>query len=304
MGKTGKTVTIILIVISILSLVLTVIAVFFFQKESEMRKVAEENLAQSKLSEAKLQAELKESKKQVFLLEEKAKEADEKINSLMDDLELAQGVRDEIKAENDTLKEALDTESKAKDELRKQMTDELTKAKEKVTSLESTLTTEKNLRIDLEKQIEKLRDNLNSQTQPAAQSPEGTQTPTTTNPLKEEQPQGNSPPVEKPKYDPETSSSNTQAKNSEVSLGKIVVASDDIPPGRVLSVDKENDFVIFNLGEKDGIVQGLIMSVYRDEDYLGDVKVSRVQSDMSAADFIPPFSSQRVRKNDQIVTKQ
>ena len=123
MSKPGKTVTIILVVICILSLVLTVIAVFFFQKESEQRKIAEDNLAQSKLSEAKLQAELKESKKQVFLLEEKAKEADEKINSLMDDLELAEGVRDEIKAENDTLKEALDTESKAKDQLRKQMTE-------------------------------------------------------------------------------------------------------------------------------------------------------------------------------------
>ena len=71
-----------------------------------------------------------------------------------------------------------------------------------------------------------------------------------------------------------------------------------------MSVDKENDFLIFNLGEKDGVSQGVVMSVYRGSDYLGDVRVSRVQLEMAAADFIPPFSSQKVRKNDQVVLKK
>ena len=83
-----------------------------------------------------------------------------------------------------------------------------------------------------------------------------------------------------------------------------MVAAAEASQGRVLSVDKENDFLIFNLGEKDGVKPGFLMSIYRGEDYLGDVKVSRVQSEMSAADFVPPFSSQKVRKNDQVVAKK
>jgi hypothetical protein len=43
------------------------------------------------------------------------------------------------------------------------------------------------------------------------------------------------------------------------------------------------------------------MSVYRGDEYLGDVRVSRVQEELSAADLIPPFSSRKVRKNDSVV---
>ena len=91
--------------------------------------------------------------------------------------------------------------------------------------------------------------------------------------------------------------------NREVDLDKIVVAPSSKPDGRILSVDADTEFVIVNLGEKDGIALGDIMSVYRGSDFLGDIRVTRVQAEMSAADFIPPFSSRKVRKNDQVVFK-
>jgi hypothetical protein len=71
-----------------------------------------------------------------------------------------------------------------------------------------------------------------------------------------------------------------------------------------LSVDKETEFLIFDLGAKSGVKQGDVMSVMRGDNYLGDIKVSRVQDEMSAADLIPPFSSRMVRKNDSVVPKQ
>ena len=64
------------------------------------------------------------------------------------------------------------------------------------------------------------------------------------------------------------------------------------------------EFIIFNLGDKDGVEIGQMMSVYRGKDYLGDVKVTRVQPEMAAADFIPPFSSRQVRRGDQVLQKQ
>ena len=90
-------------------------------------------------------------------------------------------------------------------------------------------------------------------------------------------------------------------------------ASEETPPqgdvsdreaaGRVLTVDRETEFVVVNLGKKDGVHKGQILSVYRQKDYLGDIKVTRVQPNMSAADLIPPFSSRIVQKDDQVFFK-
>ncbi len=290
MNKAGKTLTILLVVIIIILLSLSAITLFFLQKETDLRKTAETNLEQLKNQEAKIQAELKEAKRQVLIWEDKNKEADERINSLMDDLELEQGLREEMKRENESLREALESENKSKEDIRTRLATELTTYKEKASSLESQLTTEQNRLRELESQNQTLQDKIKQleadldkkiEQEATTPSPGGDQTPAPA-------PQTPSP---------------TQAEK-EIELEKIVVAPQDLPEGRVLSVDRENEFLIFNLGEKQGIVQGLILSVYRGNEYLGDVKVSRVQPEMSAADFIPPFSSQKVRKNDQVVSQK
>ena len=96
MNKAGKTLTIFLVVISILLLSLTVISVFFFKQENTLRKSLESQMTSLKASESKLESELKEAKKQAFLMEEKNKEADERINNIMDELELQEGVQQDF----------------------------------------------------------------------------------------------------------------------------------------------------------------------------------------------------------------
>ncbi|MBZ0166717.1 MAG: hypothetical protein K8I00_07905 [Candidatus Omnitrophica bacterium] len=76
-----------------------------------------------------------------------------------------------------------------------------------------------------------------------------------------------------------------------------------IPEGRILSVDVETAFVVINLGRKHGISNGIFMSVYRGNDYLGDIKITRTQEEMAAADLIPPLTGQTLRKNDQVIAK-
>ncbi len=94
--------------------------------------------------------------------------------------------------------------------------------------------------------------------------------------------------------------------NPDVELGKIIVNPNPASngKGKVISVDSDTDFVIVSLGERDGIVKGALLSIYRADQYLGDVKVSRVLAEMSAADFVPPFKSQSVKKDDQVVPKK
>ncbi|MCA9404499.1 MAG: hypothetical protein KC897_11995, partial [Candidatus Omnitrophica bacterium] len=58
-----------------------------------------------------------------------------------------------------------------------------------------------------------------------------------------------------------------------------------------------------NLGRKHGISNGIFMSVYRGNDYLGDIKITRTQEEMAAADLVPPLSGNTLRKNDQVIAK-
>ncbi|MFA5060349.1 MAG: hypothetical protein WC676_06965 [Candidatus Omnitrophota bacterium] len=250
MNNSGKTLTIILIVLSVLLLSFAAIETFYYSVEKKRADALQEKIDQSKTVEAKLTEEIAQTKKQIFVLEEKNKEAEAKIEGLMDELELQQGLRDQMKIENGALKEAMDAETKAKGELQKTLAD----VQQKAVSLQEKLKAEEKQRMDLEIKIKEL--------------------------------------------------SSGEDIPSGVELEKIVVIPNQSSEGRVVSVDAENNFLIFNLGQQQGIIQDVVLSVYRNDQYLGDVKAARVQADMSVADFIAPLTSQQVQKNDRVIVKK
>ena len=259
----GRTSTIFIILIGLLLISSTAIGFFMFQKENQMRKNLEVQLEESKQLQDKLTADLKDTKKQVLLLQDKNKEADSKINGLMDEMELNEGLRNALKKENGSLKEAFESIKKEKDAIRAELDD---KAKEFQENREL-------LKAQLDKAKE-LQDRIKS----IDQSNVGHVTKS------------------------DTSEMPAPAQN-KMELEKIVI-SEQSDQGRILSVDRESEFVICNLGAAKGIRLGDFLSVYRNDQYLGDLKISRVQDEMSAADFVPPLSSRNVRKNDIVVLKQ
>src|SRR3989338_1717241 len=202
MNSSVKTLTIILSVVSVLFLSLTVITLFFLQQEKTSHKQAEAELAKLKTAHTKLEADLKEAKKQIFVMEEKAKESDEKINSLLDEVELEKGLRDQMKVENAALKEALNSETQTKESLSR----ELTASQEKAASLETQLKSNEQKKTELEQKIKTME---------------------------------------------EQAGSNNAA---DVELEKIVVTPGEIPQGKIVNINRENNFVVFNLGSEDGVV--------------------------------------------------
>ncbi len=270
MNKSGKTLTIFLSVMVMVFICFTGIVLFLLMKEKEFRKTAETNVEQMQMSEAKLQADLKESKKQAFLLEEKNKEANEKVESLMEDLDLAEGLRDEIKKENRQLKEELEKEVRLKEDLRTQ----LAAAEEKSTSLEQQLQTITSHSQELEQSQKNLQGQFDELKRKAGD--EGV-------------PGSTSMPGDQP---------------NSVDLERIVIGPSGEKKGKIVSVDKETNFLIVGLGEKDGIKKDMTLAIYRKDDYIGDVKVSRVLPEMSAVDFVPPLKSQDILKDDWVVMKQ
>ncbi len=256
----GKTVIIFTILFMVLLVSATSIGFFLYNKERQTRIFVEQERDAARETINKLQADLKEVRHQVTVLEDKNKEADEKINNLLDDAELNKGVRDSLKKDNSSLKEALETAQKEKEKIRQ----DLDGMQTAMSALQKKLTEEKDRSKQLQEEIEQVR---NQQSEPMAPT------------------------------------AKSAAKLESVELNKIVVNPQEGIKGRILSVDKDTEFIVCNLGIKQGVKFGDILSVYRGEEYLGDVKVSRVQDEISAADLIPPFSSSKVRKNDIVVVK-
>ncbi len=260
----GRTSTIFIILIGLLLISSTAIGFFMFQKENQMRKNLEAQLEESRQAQDKLTADLKDTRKQLVLLQDKNKEADNKINSLMDEMELSDGLRTALKKENATLKEAIETVKKEKEAIKADLDDRVKKFQESQEMLKAQLDKAKELQARIstidQSNLERAKSNNSEVPAPA------------------------------------------QNKN-KLELEKIVVG-DNLDKGRILSVDRESEFVICNLGSTKGVRLGDLLSVYREDQYLGDLKISRIQDEMSAADFVAPLSSRNVRKNDIVVLKQ
>lgn len=74
--------------------------------------------------------------------------------------------------------------------------------------------------------------------------------------------------------------------------------------GKVLVVNKDYNFVVINLGVKDGVRVGDIFSVYHNNKYAGDVKVEKLHDSMAAADFLSKDMRDKVSEGDKIVGKK
>jgi DNA repair exonuclease SbcCD ATPase subunit len=277
MNNSGKALTIFLVIIAVLLVCLTGISAFFFLKEVELRKTAEQNFQQAQLSQAKLEGELKAAQQQQFLLEEKYKEAKENLDSLQNDLDFANSVKQKTQQQNESLAAAVEKLTKEKEELSAQ----LVKAQDEASSLKADLDAAK-------LQTREMQNQAQASSEDNSIAPAATQ---------EDAPA----PTKAPLL--QESDEISQDKN-KVNLNTIVVASANEKQGKVISVDADTGFLIANLGEKDGVSRGVILSVYRDKSYLGDVQVSRVLPEMSAADFIPPLNGQLVSKDDQVIVKK
>jgi len=283
-NRTGKTLTIFVALVVILLTSSTSIGFYLYHKEERWRKNSEADLEASRDSELKLQVQLKDVQAQLSLSLDKNKEADQKINSLLDERDLNEGLRTALKKENVDLKEQMETINRTKEKIKAdlensntklaQYQDLLKEAQDKDKDLEARLNALDGIKKGMEARINELT---------TALKPYQDKTPS------EQIANEIVPPA--------------RSGQGKVELDKIVVNPQDGTKGHILSVDTDAQFVIVNLGSKQGVKTEDVLSVYRGEGYLGDIKATRVQDEMSAADLIPPFSSNEVRKNDTVVLK-
>jgi len=108
---------------------------------------------------------------------------------------------------------------------------------------------------------------------------------------------------------------NKEPGSSGVQLGKIVVAHDAAEgpgkmkvsaahlEGEILAVNNDYEFVVINLGLRDGVSSGDVFSVYQKNKYLGDVGAEKVDEAMSSANFLEGSLKNKIRQGDTVKTK-
>lgn len=73
--------------------------------------------------------------------------------------------------------------------------------------------------------------------------------------------------------------------------------------GKILVVNKDYNFAVINLGQKDGVSVDDVFSVYHQKQYVGEIKVMKVHEAMAAADFLSKEMKNEIVEDDQVVRK-
>lgn len=266
MADKTKLPILILIVLILISLSLTGGVFFLLQKERAKNLALQEELEDVKTRQKITETKLQESQKLVSNMELKLQEAKTQVDNLTVELQQEKSAKDEAKALIEQLR--LDLEQ------------------------------QKGLRQDLEKKL--------SQAQKDVEKIQAQ--------LKE---------LESRKQELETKIKDLGARSSGVELGKIVVESEvalvkseTAEPvkaegkspvseleGKILVVNKDYNFVVINLGSKDGIDIGNVFSVYHGNKYIGDIKVEKIHDSMSAAGFVVADIKDKILEGDKVIRK-
>jgi hypothetical protein len=85
-----------------------------------------------------------------------------------------------------------------------------------------------------------------------------------------------------------------------IELEKIIIKALPELTGRVLASNKEHGFIVVNMGKSDNLKIGDILSVYRDNEFIGRAQVERVSEKISAAAVLPDWQDAEFKENDEV----
>ncbi len=85
-----------------------------------------------------------------------------------------------------------------------------------------------------------------------------------------------------------------------IELEKVVVKAAPVLVAKVLMVNKEQAFIVVDLGREDNLRIGDTLSVYRSGEFIGRAEVERVQEKVSAAAILPQWQDVEFEENDEV----
>src|SRR3989338_9430853 len=85
-----------------------------------------------------------------------------------------------------------------------------------------------------------------------------------------------------------------------IELEKIVIKTSSRLKGKILSYDKDNAFVATDLGVQNNLKLGDILSVYRNDVFVGRIQIEKFEGISSAAVVLSPWKNVEFQENDVV----
>lgn len=290
MTRRASAPTIILIVLIIISLAAAGGGFYLFQKERTKSLELEEKLDEINTKQRITENRLKESEKLISDLQLKLQESKFQIDDLNNGLKQEKQAREEALGKLEVLRTDLEEQKKLRFDLEKKFN----QAQEDARRTQSQLKDLESQKADLETKIKDLESKSKDvELGKIVVSPEASAAKKSKD--KKEK-------AAKPASEVKAKAkSDTKAKEQPKSKVKTTVVAG--PEGKVLTINNEYDFLVINLGSRDGIKLGDVFSVFHDTKYLGDVKIEKLHDAMAAAGFISENLKGKVSEGDKVVQK-
>lgn len=85
-----------------------------------------------------------------------------------------------------------------------------------------------------------------------------------------------------------------------IELEKILIKPASVLVGNVLAVNKEYGFIVVDLGRANNLKLGDVLSVYRDDEFIGRVQVERVEERICAVTILPDWQDVEFKEYDKV----
>ena len=85
-----------------------------------------------------------------------------------------------------------------------------------------------------------------------------------------------------------------------IELEKIVVKPTSSLVGEVLMVNKEHSFIVVDLGRASNLGLGDLLSIYRNDEFIGKAEVERVNEKTCAAAILPEWQDREFKESDEV----
>lgn len=272
MTKSAKVPIVVLIISVLVSLFLAGGGFYLLQKEKAKNLDLQGQLEDVRVRYIKTESELQNTKAKISELEVQLKDNQSKIGILASELEKEKTAKTEALVQIEQLREDLEKQKELRSDLEGKLNQVETEAKQVQAQLDE-LQVKK---AELETKIKDLESQKAEAQNPVelgkiVVGPEAT-----------------------PAAEIAVKSSGEEPKNETSDLGL---------EGKVLVINKDYDFVVINLGTKDGVDIGSIFSVYHNNKYLGDIKIEKVHDSMAAAGFVSLEMKDTISEGDKVVLK-
>jgi FtsZ-interacting cell division protein ZipA len=277
-SKAGVPVTIILIVSIIIVLSLAVSGFYLFQKERTKNIELQDQIDEISTKQRITETKLKESEKLISDFQVKLKDAQIQIDTLNNGLQQEKTARQEALSKIEQLRVDLEQQKGFRSDLE----NKLNQAQKDVRKTQAQLKELDSQKAELELKVKNLeKESENVELGKIQVVPEAAVAPA----------KGQAKRAQAPAL---AAAAVTQKKVSAPAVSG--------PEGKILVINKDYNFVVINLGARDGVDTGNTFSVYHINKYIGDVKVEKVHDSMAAAGLVSGDIN-KISEGDKILQK-